>query len=183
MKTLGSFLSLIERRLELPRVAIDGVLVHDGVVHHDGQAVDEARLGNVFCLEETWTVGARLRLHGGGLHRRDRECGQRNGAKQVTSRQHDFHGRHSPELDARFCDCFTCAWPQGDTPHSGISSTRTPATPAPRQSRLIDRNCHEREVDWHCALPSKRNAIGPHLWKQRASEMHSCVVRPRFRFA
>jgi hypothetical protein len=37
---------LVEGRLELARVLVDDVLVHDAVVHHDRQAVDEAFLGN-----------------------------------------------------------------------------------------------------------------------------------------
>ncbi len=44
---VGFVLELIERGLELPRGSIDGVFIHDAVVHHDRQAVDETCLGNV----------------------------------------------------------------------------------------------------------------------------------------
>ena len=42
---------------------------HDAVVHHDRQAVDEALLGNVLCLEKTRAVGAGLCAHRDGLSR------------------------------------------------------------------------------------------------------------------
>jgi hypothetical protein len=45
-----------QRSLELPRVAVDGILIHDAVVHHDRQAVSS--LGNVLCLEEARAVCA-----------------------------------------------------------------------------------------------------------------------------
>ena len=86
---VGLVLDLVERRLELPRIAIDGVLVHDAVVHHDRQAVDEACFGNVLCLEEAWTVGARLRMRRSSLGRRDSDCSERCGTKKIAFRQHD----------------------------------------------------------------------------------------------
>ena len=49
---MGFVLDLIERRLELPRVAIDGIFVHDAVVHHDRQAVDESFFGDVLGLDD-----------------------------------------------------------------------------------------------------------------------------------
>jgi hypothetical protein len=74
---VGFVLDLIERSLELSRVAIDGVLVHDAVVHHDGEAIDENSLGYILRFEETRAVGARLRTRREGLRRRDGDCGQR----------------------------------------------------------------------------------------------------------
>ena len=81
-------LELVERCLELTRVPIHGVFIHDRVVHHDGQAVDETGLGNVFGFEETGAVGTRLSLHRAGLRRRDGGGGQGDGAQEVASRHH-----------------------------------------------------------------------------------------------
>ncbi|MNP27402.1 hypothetical protein D3C76_1203110 [compost metagenome] len=39
---------LIERCLELARVFVYGIVVHDCVVHHDGQTVDVTLLGDGF---------------------------------------------------------------------------------------------------------------------------------------
>jgi hypothetical protein len=43
-------LDLIERSLELPRVPVHHILVHDRIVHHDRQTVDEAFLCDRFGL-------------------------------------------------------------------------------------------------------------------------------------
>ena len=85
---VGLVLDLIERRLELPRIAVDGVFVHHAVVHHDRQAVDEACLGDVLCLEEARAVTACLRQGWGGLCCRGRYCRQRGGTKKIAFRQH-----------------------------------------------------------------------------------------------
>ncbi|MNI79355.1 hypothetical protein D3C73_1358070 [compost metagenome] len=41
-------MNLVERRLELSGVFVYGIVVHDRVVHHDGQAVDVAFRGDSF---------------------------------------------------------------------------------------------------------------------------------------
>ncbi|MCY1223907.1 hypothetical protein D9M72_360470 [compost metagenome] len=44
--------NFVERCLELPRVSVYGILLHDGIVHHERQAIDEAFLGNVLGLDD-----------------------------------------------------------------------------------------------------------------------------------
>jgi len=39
---------LIERRLVLAGVFVDGVLIHDRIVHHDRQTIDESFFGDGF---------------------------------------------------------------------------------------------------------------------------------------
>ena len=92
---VGFVLDLIERRLELPRVTIDGILVHDAVVHHDRQAVDEACLGDVLRREESWAVGARLCQHRARFRRCGGDCSQGDRAKQFAFAQH----LNPPHLD------------------------------------------------------------------------------------
>ncbi|MNV51545.1 hypothetical protein D3C71_1435970 [compost metagenome] len=41
-------MNLVERRLELSGVFVYGIVVHDRVVHHDGQAVDAGEFLVVF---------------------------------------------------------------------------------------------------------------------------------------
>ena len=57
-------LDLVERRLELATVLVDGIFIHHRVVHHQGQAVDEAFLGDGLELLDAG------RICGGGGSRR-----------------------------------------------------------------------------------------------------------------
>jgi hypothetical protein len=43
---------LVERRLELPGIAVDREVVHHAIVHHDRQAVNEALRGDGLRLKE-----------------------------------------------------------------------------------------------------------------------------------
>src|SRR5450755_1655715 len=46
--------NLIEGCLELTRVRVNGELVHDRVIHHERQSVNEAFLGDGFSLRDAW---------------------------------------------------------------------------------------------------------------------------------
>ena len=85
---VGLVLDLIEGSLELPRIAINGILIHDAVVHHDRQAIDETCLRNVFCLEEAWAVGGRLCVPRDRLRRRRGDCSQCGGTKKIALSKH-----------------------------------------------------------------------------------------------
>ena len=78
----------VERRLELPRVPVDGELLHDRVIHHQRQPVDEAFLGDVLGLQQVGPIGLVLRERRRGLGGGDGQGRDRNGEKQVAFRQH-----------------------------------------------------------------------------------------------
>jgi hypothetical protein len=77
----------VERSLELPRVPGRGELLHDRIIHHQRQAVDEAFLGDVLGLHQVGPFGLVLRDCRGGLRHRGGECGHRSRTKQIALRQ------------------------------------------------------------------------------------------------
>jgi hypothetical protein len=65
---------MVERRLVLPRVLVDGILVHDSVIHHDGQPIDESILGDGLGLDDAGPFGFGLRARWDSLRRRGGDC-------------------------------------------------------------------------------------------------------------
>ena len=76
---------LVERRLELAGLRVDGELVHDRIIHHERQAVDEAFLGDVLGLDD---AGIALRHQEAWPCNRGARGDRRGGAKQISFRQH-----------------------------------------------------------------------------------------------